>query len=102
MVSSPPFFAYESIAALFTDFGFTVQALRDIGAALVSPDILPISGALFVARLLQTAIAFLTVSRFTHLGHCFHGPSWTSCASCAPPPAWRWTAFSRQRRAKST
>jgi O-antigen/teichoic acid export membrane protein len=158
-------FAYASIAALFTDFGFSVQALRDIGAqpgkageliaacvrvknllvlivtlgavlvlyllgldphllaaslllygsimvnsygdlvvvalrgigkyaaetvssilgmivfvlivggtALAWPDILPISGALFVARLLQTAIAFLTVSRFTRLGNCLHGP----------------------------
>jgi O-antigen/teichoic acid export membrane protein len=158
-------FAYASIAALFTDFGFSVQALRDIGAqpgkageliaacvrvknllvlivtlgavlvlylldldphllgaslllygsimvnsygdlvvvalrgigkyaaetvssilgmivfvlvvggtALAWPDILPISGALFVARLLQTAIAFVVVSRFTRLGNCIHGP----------------------------
>lgn len=157
-------FAYASIAALFTDFGFSVQALRDIGAqpgkageliaacvrvknllvliitivaavvlflldlgphllaaslllygsimvnsygdlvvvalrgigkyaaetassilgtivfvvvvggtALTWPDILPIAIALFVARLLQTAIAFITVSRFTLLGNCLHG-----------------------------
>ncbi|QQR35432.1 oligosaccharide flippase family protein [Devosia oryziradicis] len=158
-------FAYASIAALFTDFGFSVQALRDIGAqpdkageliaacvrvknllvlvvtlgaalvlsllnlgphllaaslllygsimvnsygdlvvvalrgigkyaaetvssilgtvvfvivvggtALAWPDILPIATALFVARLLQTAIAFLVVSRYTQLGNCIHGP----------------------------
>lgn len=44
------------------------------GTASLWPDILPTSLALFAARLAQTAIAFLAVTRHTKIGNCLFGP----------------------------